>query len=376
MNILLCPDSFKESLSGKELSGFLRQGILNVDPTHHVEISPVSDGGEGLLEILMEESRGKTFSTTVTGPLGKPVGASYGIMNLRGSKVTIIETAQVVGLHLVPESRRNPMITTTYGVGELIMDSLNHQPDEIIIGLGGSATNDGGAGMLQALGFHIRDAEDNEIGYGNICLSKIHSIEIPMNHPVLSLPIQVASDVTNPLLGPHGASFVFGKQKGASDGVLLEMDQNMEHFANIARQTLGRDISKQPGSGAAGGLGGSLTGFLKAKLQPGFEIVAARTGIEEKIKSADLIITGEGKVDTQTVHGKAPFGVAVLGKKYGKKTMCVFGVIDPTAESVLKKWFDPLVPLSRKPISREDSIQDARRLAIETGMYIASNYCL
>jgi len=372
MRVLICPDSFKESITSSDLCKAIKKGIEQTSKNHKIVSQPISDGGDGLLEILSTTLNVRLYETIVTGPIGNRVSAKYGIGEVNGAIIGIVESAEGNGLHLVPLAHRNPMTTTSQGVGELLMKVLEHKPEKIIIGLGGSATNDGGLGMLQGLGFSCKNGKGDAVGQGNEHLSELESIGIPLNHPILSTSLDIASDVTNPLLGPNGATYVFSRQKGATVSQLELMEMNMAHYAMIAQKTLGKDISSIPGSGAAGGLGAAFFGFTNSAIRSGFEIVAEWVGLEEKIASADIIITGEGKIDLQTIQGKAPSGVASLARKYNKRILAVCGILEN--DKTIDEYFDEIIPLSRVAIPITESIANAEKLAIETGAYIAEKY--
>jgi glycerate kinase len=368
--IVLAPDSFKESLSSAEICACLKTGIHKVDPDINVVSSPIADGGEGTLEALLVVPGSRKVKTNVLGPMGKIVPSEWLFIEER--ETAVIEMALAAGLPMVPEDQRNPMQATTYGVGELINEAIAFGSKHIIVGIGGSATNDGGAGMLQALGFRLMDVKGEPIEKGNKGLSEIHSIDTDkVDKRIFSASYLVASDVQNPLCGPDGASFVYGPQKGASPGKVMEMDTNMNHFSKVVRDWKGKDLSSTPGAGAAGGLGFAFMAFLDARLQSGFELIADITGLESSIKSADWILTGEGKLDLQTLQGKGPFGVAQMVRKYNQRTIAVGGILDPEAREQLDKVFDKTFIISPDGTSREESIRNAANFMIETGERIA-----
>jgi len=370
IKILLAPDSFKESLPANEVCHFLKKGIHSVDRNLKVVTNPVSDGGEGILEVLVEAKHGEIIETRVSGPLGVPVTAKWGMIEDKGS-TAIIEIAEAAGLMLIPVEERNPLETSTYGVGQLVLEALDKNVGTIIIGLGGSATNDGGTGMLRALGFELLNNSSQEIPEGNAGLKTLASIDERNVNPRLEkVKFIVASDVTNPLTGPEGATFTYGTQKGGSVEDLKIMEQNMIHFAKVIRKTKGIDVNTIAGSGAAGGLGAALVAFLGAEIRSGFGLVSGMTKLEDKIKSADIVITGEGKLDSQTLMGKAPAGVAELAHKHGKFLIGIGGIIDTSASEQLADMFDLILPISRKPLSKKESISRAGKLLEETGDYI------
>ena len=366
MKILITADSFKESLTASEVCRYLQHGILSKDAGAEVVINPVSDGGEGILDLLIAD-QGVIHTSQVTGPLGAPVKDAWGT---KGT-TAIIEMANASGLPLVSPDKRNPFHTTTYGVGELITHALNTSTDTIIIGLGGSATNDGGTGMLLALGFELLDSKGRTIPYGNAGLEALATIHDQNADPRLAhTKFVAATDVQNILTGPQGATYTYGQQKGARQKDLEIMDNNMRRYAKIIQNARGMDVNSIPGSGAAGGLGAALVAFLYAEIIPGFKLVSDFTGLESKVKDADIIITGEGKLDSQTLLGKAPYGVAQLARKYDKFLIAIGGTIDNSSLDTLKNSFDLILPISQKPVSKEESIAKAGELLEETGRYI------
>ncbi len=331
MKIVIAPDSFKGSLTAVEVSDAIDAGIKSAISTAYTVKVPMADGGEGTVECLVNATGGKVLKESVIGPLGEDVEASYGILG--DGSTAVIEMAAASGLPLVPEEKRNPMITTTYGTGQLIKAALDHGCKKIIIGIGGSATNDGGAGMAQALGVRLIDDKGEEIGFGGAELKRIAKIDISsLDKRVYATEILVASDVKNPLCGPNGASAVYGPQKGATPQMVKELDKALAHFAEIIKRDLGKDVKDIPGAGAAGGLGAGLIAFLDAKLRPGIELVMESVGFEDIVKDAFLVITGEGKIDRQTVYGKVPVGVAKISKKYNIPVLAVAAVLEEEPE--------------------------------------------
>ncbi len=331
MKIVIAPDSFKGSLTAIEVSDAIDAGIKSAVSTASTVKVPMADGGEGTVECLVNATGGKILKEKVVGPLGDEVEASYGIL---GDGTTgVIEMAAASGLPLVPEEKRNPMITTTYGTGQLIKAALDHGCRKIIIGIGGSATNDGGAGMAQALGVKFTDDKGEEIGFGGAELKRIAKIDTTnLDKRIYTTEILVASDVKNPLCGPNGASAVYGPQKGATPQMVKELDEALAHFAEIIKRDLGKDVKDIPGAGAAGGLGAGLIAFLNAKLRPGIELVMESVGFEDIVKDASLVITGEGKIDRQTIYGKVPVGVAKISKKYDVPVLAVAAVLEEKPE--------------------------------------------
>ncbi len=329
MNVLIAIDSFKGSLTTTQLADAISQGILDVSTDFVVEKVPIADGGEGTYETLVQGLGGETISVEVHGPLFEQRIASYGILE---DKTAIIEMAQCSGLPLVPEQLRNPLNTTTFGVGELIKDAITKGCRTFIIGIGGSATNDGGIGMLNALGYQFLDAKGNLLTPIGSSLELIDRIDTTNVWKELDdCTFLVACDVDNPLYGERGAANVYGRQKGATEEQVIQLDNGLQNFGNVVLQQMKQQIADVPGSGAAGGLGGGFIGFLNATLQPGTDIIFQKLGIEEKVKHADIIITGEGRLDFQTVMGKAPIGIAKIAKRYHKPVIALAGSLTKDA---------------------------------------------
>jgi len=324
MKIVIAPDSYKESLSASEVAQAIEKGFREIFPDAQYVSLPVADGGEGTVEAMIAATQGKEHFAWVTGPLGERVKACWG---MSGDGVTaFIEMAAASGLGLVPPDKRNPLITTSRGTGELILQALEHGAERIIIGIGGSATNDGGAGMMQALGARLCDAEGQEIGHGGGSLSRLSRIDLSAIDPRLrDRMIHVACDVTNPLVGERGASRIFGPQKGATEAMIVELDRNLAHYADVIKASLQVDVKSIPGAGAAGGMGAALYAFCGAQLRPGIEIVTDALQLAERVADADLVITGEGRIDSQTIHGKVPVGVARVAKRFNVPVIGIAG---------------------------------------------------
>lgn len=335
---LLAPDSFKESMTSRQVCEAMARGIKQADPQASIISVPLADGGEGTTDALVSATHGSFKHVTVTGPLGRPTAAFYGILG--DSKTAVIEMAMASGLEMVPLDQRNPWLTTTYGTGELIKDALDQDVDRIIIGLGGSSTNDGGAGMAQALGAHLLDSSGQELPVGGGALKDLARIDVSDLDPRLKrVKIILASDVTNPLTGPQGASYIFGRQKGADADMIKRLDQNLHQFAQIVKHDLGQDVENQPGAGAAGGLGAGLMAFANGEMQRGIDLVIKITHLAKKVAQADYVFTGEGGTDFQTHFGKAPFGVAQLGKKYHKPVISFAGYLGDDIEKLYADGF-------------------------------------
>jgi glycerate kinase len=324
MKIVIAPDSYKESLSATEVAQAIEKGFREIFPDAHYVSVPVADGGEGTVEAMIAATQGTEHFAWVTGPLGEKVNASWGMSG--DGNTAFIEMAAASGLALVPPEKRNPLVTTSRGTGELILKALESGAQNIIIGIGGSATNDGGAGMVQALGATLCDANGTDIGYGGGCLNSLNTIDISGLDPRLkTCSIRVACDVTNPLTGENGASRIFGPQKGATEERIIELDRNLSHFADIIKKSLSVDVKNVPGAGAAGGMGAALMAFLGAELRSGIEIVTQALNLEEHIHDCTLVVTGEGRLDSQSIHGKVPVGVASVAKKYHKPVIGIAG---------------------------------------------------
>ncbi|MDF7759170.1 glycerate 2-kinase [Kosakonia cowanii] len=324
MKIVIAPDSYKESLSATQVAQAIEKGFREIFPDAHYVSVPVADGGEGTVEAMVAATQGAMHTARVTGPLGEPVTACWGSSG--DGATAFIEMAAASGLVLVEPERRNPLITTSRGTGELILQALDNGARHIIIGIGGSATNDGGAGMVQALGARLMDGNGKEIGHGGGSLMSLNHIDLSGLDPRLQgCTIRVACDVTNPLTGESGASRIFGPQKGATEAMIVELDRSLEHFAAVIKKDLHIDVQRVPGSGAAGGMGAALMAFLGAELRSGIEIVTQALNLEEHIHDCTLVVTGEGRIDSQSIHGKVPVGVAQVAKKYHKPVIGIAG---------------------------------------------------
>lgn len=358
MKFVLAPDSFKESMTSKEACDAMERGIKKVINDAQCIKVPMADGGEGTVEALAYGSKGKIKKVFVTGPLGKhKVNASYGIFG--DGKRAIIEMAEASGIRLVKRELRNPLITTTYGTGELILDAIDNGAKHIIIGIGGSATNDGGAGMLQALGGKLLDKEGNELGFGGVELLKLHKIDLStLDSRIKDINFEVACDVTNPLIGENGASYIFGKQKGASKEDMKVLDKALTNYAEVIKRDLGIDVRYVEGAGAAGGLGAALLVFLNGKLKSGIELVIKHTELEEKLKDADYVFTGEGAIDSQTIYGKTPMGVAMVAKKHGVKTIAFAGKVGDGVENLYDIGIKSIFSIMREVESLDEALKN------------------
>ncbi|EJP85732.1 glycerate kinase [Bacillus cereus] len=340
---LLAPDSFKESMTAKEVCEAMEIGIKRAIPDAECIYVPMADGGEGTVQSLVDATGGTLIQKEVTGPLGTPVMAQYGVLG--DGKTGIIEMAAASGIHHVTKETKNPLITTTFGTGELIRDCIERGITDIILGIGGSATNDGGTGMAVALGYKFLDKEGNELPLGGGYLGRLTTIDTLGVIPQLKhINILVASDVTNPLCGEHGASAVFGPQKGATPEIIQVLDKNLRHYSNIIKEQIGINIVDVPGAGAAGGLGGGLLAFTKATMKKGVEILIEYTNLKEKLQNVDYCFTGEGGIDSQTKFGKTPYGVAKAVKSVnsGIKVIALAGYIGQDVETLYAEGIDAI----------------------------------
>lgn len=356
---VLAPDSFKGSMSALEVCEAMEKGIKKVLPDAVCIIVPMADGGEGTVQSLVRATDGDIYDCMVTGPLGSPVKAEYAILGDR--ETAVIEMASASGLHLVSEDARNPLITTTYGTGQLVKACLKHNIKKIIIGIGGSATNDGGAGFAQALGVKLLDKYGKELPFGGEALIHLETIDISNVEPELkNIEIEIASDVTNPLCGEFGASKVFGKQKGASQDMIEILDRSLSHYADIIEQQTGRSVKYLPGAGAGGGLGAGLSAFTNARMERGVELVIKYTKLKEKIKKADFVFTVEGCMDIQTLFGKTPFGVAQSAKSEGKYVIALTGNIGSEIDLLYENGFDAIFGILPSIMNRKEALASGK----------------
>lgn len=357
MRVLIAIDSFKGSISSQEGSRAIALGIKEVYPDAHIGIIPLADGGEGTVQALVQAVNGEYVTKEVTGPLGSKVKAVYGIL---GDRTTaIIEVAAACGLPLVPFNDRNPLLTTTFGVGELISDAMEKGCRKFVIGLGGSATNDAGVGMLQALGFSFYNENNEEVGRGGQVLEQIRKIDTThVNQTLLECQFQVACDVDNPLYGNKGAAYVFAPQKGATQEMVRALDDGLRSFADVVMNELGTDIHQIAGAGAAGGLGGAFTSLLNATLESGIQLVLDHIALEKMLIDVDFVITGEGKLDEQTSMGKAPLGVAKLAHIHGIPVIALAGGITEETSVLNEKGITAYFSIMNKPMSLEEAMDE------------------
>jgi glycerate kinase len=332
MRVLIAPDKFKGTLAAVDVAGALARGWRRGDPAADVEGVPVADGGDGTLEALVAGLGGGTHEATVTGPLGEPVEATYGLVNTQAGPMGLVEMARASGLVLIAEDRRDPLRATTRGTGELILAACEHGPARVMVCIGGSATNDAGAGMAQALGVRLLDEDGEDLPPGGAALDRLARIDTTgLYRSVRDVEFVVASDVDNPLTGPLGATAVYGPQKGATAEDVAFLDRALGHFAAIVHRDLGIDVRDLPGAGAAGGLGAGLVAFLGAKLRPGFDLVAEAVGLAARLEAADVVVTAEGRWDSQSERGKAPAGVLRMAREARKRSALVAGQIEEGA---------------------------------------------
>ena len=379
MKVVVAIDSLKGSLSSLEAGQAIKEGVQVVYPEADVIVRPLADGGEGTVEALAIGMGGELVHVSVTGPLGEPVTAEYGILKADGTrpKTAIIEMSAAAGITLVPDEKRNPMHTTTFGVGELIKDAIDNGCRHFIVGIGGSATNDGGIGMLQALGYDFLDKDGAPVGYGGAGLQSIARIKAENVLPELKeCTFRVACDVTNPLCGPMGSSAIYGPQKGATPEIVQQLDRALFHFSDIVQQDLDLNIREQAGAGAAGGMGGGLLLLPNVQLKAGVQIIIDAVNLNEQIKDADLVITGEGRMDSQTVHGKTPIGVAKAAKLFNKPVIAIVGSLKDDYEVVYEHGIDAVFPIIRQLKSLDETLKLGRQNLISTAQNIARLYKL
>lgn len=358
MKIVIAPDSYKESLSALEVATAIEQGFREIFPDAHYVKLPVADGGEGTVEAMVAATQGGIIKVRVTGPLGENAEGFYGLSGDEQS--AFIEMAAASGLEMVAPSLRNPLKTTSWGTGELIRHALDAGVKHIIIGIGGSATNDGGAGMVQALGAKLLDAEDNPIGMGGGELEKLARIDISgLDTRLANCRIEVACDVTNPLTGKEGASAVFGPQKGATPEMIARLDDSLAHYAKIIARDLDIDVLNLEGGGAAGGMGAALYAFCGAELRQGIEIVTDALHLDNHVADADLVITGEGRIDSQTIHGKVPVGVAKVAKRYNKPVIGIAGSLTADVGVVHEHGIDAVFSVIYTVCTLEEALKNA-----------------
>ncbi|MBA1291190.1 glycerate kinase [Pseudomonas japonica] len=370
MKIIIAPDSFKDSLSAAGVAEAIAQGLAQVWPDAELLQRPMADGGEGTVESVLSACDGQWRSQPVQGPLGATVQARWGW--LAASCTAIIEMAEASGLQLLAREQRDACASSTYGTGELIRAALDAGAERIILAIGGSATNDGGAGAMQALGVELLDTQGEPLPRGGLALAKLARINLEhMDTRLSQVRFEIAADVNNPLCGPHGASAIFGPQKGASPQQVELLDAALSHFAEHCAKVLPKDVRDEPGSGAAGGLGFAAKAFLDAQFRPGVEVVAELVGLEQAIEGADLVITGEGRFDTQTLRGKTPFGVARVAQRHRVPVVVIAGTLGDGYEQMYNHGVDAAFSLLAGPMTLEQACHEAPRLLRERARDIA-----
>lgn len=371
MKIVIAPDSYKESLSAPDVARVIEKGFREIFPDATYVRVPLADGGEGTVEAMIAATQGNERHARVAGPLNTPVDAVWGLSG--DGSTAFIEMAAASGLALVPHEKRDPLLTTSYGTGELITQALDHGAKSIVIGIGGSATNDGGVGMMQALGVHFLDSDNQEIGRGGGSLHQLAQIDISGIDPRLAdCTVRVACDVTNPLIGPQGASRVFGPQKGATETMITTLDDNLAHYAEVIARTFDVDVKQFPGAGAAGGMGAALKVFLHAELRRGIDVVTQALHLEDQIHDCTLVVTGEGRLDSQSVNGKVPVGVASIAKKYDKPVIAIAGSLHPDVDVVYQHGIDAIFSVLSALSTREEAFSGASDNIYRTARNVAA----
>jgi len=361
LRIAICPNAFKECLSAADAAEAIAVGVARADSSATVDLVPLADGGDGTVETLVLATSGSRRTLAVTGPLGDSVDATYGVLG--DGTTAVVEMAAASGLAFVPPDRRDPRVATTRGTGELLRDALDTGFARIIVGIGGSATNDAGAGMAQALGWRLLDEFSGELGPGGAELARLRSIDGSNKHPLIGhVEVLIACDVDNPLCGPRGASRVYGPQKGATPEIVDELDTALGHFAKVVSTQLKINVHDMPGAGAAGGLGAGLVAFAGGKLMPGFTLIAEACDLEERIRGADLVITGEGALDEQSANGKTPAGVSAMARKHNVPAIAIAGRLGPGFEKLYACGLTAAFSLCPAPISQQFAIENARTL--------------
>ena len=361
MKFIIAPQGFKGSITGLEAARAIQRGVNAAEPAAQTVLLPVADGGDGTLHALVDATGGQFFESKVQGPLGRPIEASWGVM---GDGVTaVIEMARPSGLALLPPERRNPLITTTWGTGEIMKEALEKGFRRIIVGLGGSATNDGGAGMAGALGARFLDVQGRDLALGGAALANLSRIDLSGLHPGLADAVVIgATDVTNPLCGPTGASAVYGPQKGASAEMVDQLDAALGNFAAVVERDVGKDVQERPRCGAAGGLGAGLIAFTRGELRSGIDMVCEVLGFDDHLAEADLVITGEGRADRSTIFDKAPVGVARRAIAKGVPTVLLAGGLGPGYEELYQYGIAGIVTISDRPMNFPQSLRRTQEL--------------
>lgn len=371
MKFVIAPDSFKGGLTAKQAAEAMKTGLARVYPNADYTLVPMADGGEGTVQSLVDATHGKLFTEKVTGPLKNQVDAKFGILG--DGKTGVIEMSQASGIQFVDEKTHNPLIATTFGTGELILKALDHGITKLILGIGGSATNDGGAGMAQAIGVRLLGQQDNEIEVGGGSLDQLARIDTTKVDPrIKNLEILIASDVTNPLVGDNGASAVFGPQKGATPEMVKILDHNLRHYAAIIQRDLDKDLANYPGAGAAGGLGAGLLAFTNSTMEKGVDIVVEYSGLKEKAQGADFVFTGEGGIDFQTKFGKTPYGVALATKQVAPQAPVVV-IAGSVGDGINELYADKSIDAIFTSVAGVKTLQDALDTATHDVAQVTEN---
>lgn len=373
MKILIAPDSFKETLTATDAANAIEKGFLDIFPEANILKLPIADGGEGTVDVLVTATQGKYFSTKVSGPTGEYINAKWGMLG--NSKTAVIEIAEACGLHLVTLKKRNPMNTSSFGVGELILAATDEGAEHIIIGLGGSATNDGGMGFLKAIGVQFLDSFGKELTGGVESLNTLSDINITsIDSRLKGVSFEIACDVDNPLIGPQGASVIFGSQKGADEKMINQLDNLLSHYSRIASSKLNNNLSMQPGAGSAGGIGYGFLAFLKADQKSGVQIILEKLNFEQHLSTTDLVITGEGRFDSQSLRGKAPMGVIDYARKYKCSIFVIAGSTEDDEILENKYDIDKVFSIISKDLSFEQSIANPNDSLMATARKAAQHY--
>lgn len=358
VKIIIASDSYKGTLTSLDVANCIERGIRNYNENYEIVKLSMADGGEGTVAALVEATKGNYKKVIVRDPLFRKVEATYGISG--DGNTAFIEIAEASGLTLLKEKERNPYITSSYGTGQLICDALDKGCKDLVIGLGGSGTNDGGAGLLRALGARFLDKNNNELKEGGFYLSGLTRIDTTNIHPRLKeCKIKIASDVDNPLCGRNGASYIYGPQKGATDEMIVKLDEALSHYAKIIEKTVGINVANLKGAGAAGGMGVVFLGFANAKIEKGIDIVIKETQLEKHLQDADLVITGEGSIDYQTRFGKTPYGVAQKSKEHNVPVIAIAGTVGKDADELYDYGFDSIFSIIDKPLTLEQAMKDS-----------------
>ncbi len=358
--VLVAPDSFKGSLSALRAAEAIAKGVSRACPDCQVTMLPIADGGEGTLDALLSGAGGRSLSVPVRGPLGEEVDAQLGVLP---EGVAVVEMAQASGLTLIASERRNPLLASSFGTGQLIRAALDQNCRQLVITIGGTATVDGGTGLLAALGARFIDADGQELPPIGSSLPQIAAVDLSLLDPRLeSCNIRVASDVTNPLYGPEGAAAVFGPQKGATAEMVRYLDGGLRRLAEVTAKATGRDVSELSGGGAAGGVGAALVAYLGGQMQSGVQVVLDTLQADRHLRLADLVITGEGRMDAQTAHGKAPVGIALRGRQHGCRTIALVGSVLPGYEAVYSQGISAIFPIVNRPLALSEAMNEAAEL--------------